>query len=96
MNGSNRIIYNTIILYVKIVVNMFISLWTVPIILRALGQSDYGLYTLVAGVVSMLSFLNDSMTVVVQRYMSVTMGKQDTKKIDDVFNASIKIHFFGR
>lgn len=73
---------------------MFISLWTVPIILRALGQSDYGLYTLVAGVVAMLAFLNDSMTVVVQRFMSVTMGENNIKKLNNVFNASIRIHLF--
>lgn len=82
------------ILYLKIVINMLLSLWTVPIILRALGQSDYGLYSLIAGVVAMLTFLNDSMTLVVQRYMSVTMGTGDIKKLNQVYNASIRIHVF--
>lgn len=92
MNSSNRIIVNTIILYTKIIVNMIISLWTVPLVLRALGQADYGLYNLVAGVVSMLAFLNGSMTVVVQRYMSVTMGTNNTNKLNDVYNVGIRIH----
>lgn len=92
MNSNNRIIVNTIILYTKILIDIFISLWTVPIVLRALGQSDYGLYNLVAGVVAMLSFLNSSMTVVTQRYMSVTMGAKDSKKVNVIYNASIRIH----
>lgn len=92
MNSSNRIIVNTIILYAKIFIDMILALWTVPLVMRALGQSDYGLYNLVAGVVSMLTFLNSSMTVVTQRYMSVTMGKNNLKELNQVFNASIRIH----
>jgi O-antigen/teichoic acid export membrane protein len=71
---------------------MIISLWTVPVILGALGQSDYGLYNLVAGVVAMLTFLNGSMTVVMQRYMSVTMGSGDKVKLNQIYNAGIRIH----
>ena len=72
---------------------MVLSLWTVPLVLRALGQSDYGLYNLVAGVVTMLTFLNSSMTVVTQRYMSVTMGSGNQESLNHVYNASIRIHF---
>jgi len=93
MNSSNRIIYNTIILYAKIFIDMILALWTVPLVMRALGQTDYGLYNLVAGVVAMLTFLNNSMTVVTQRYMSVTMGTNDYVKLNYVYNASIRIHF---
>ena len=92
MNPNNKIIVNTIILYAKIFIDMILALWTVPLVMRALGQSDYGLYNLVAGVVSMLTFLNGSMTVVTQRYMSVTMGKNNLKELNQVYNASIRIH----
>jgi O-antigen/teichoic acid export membrane protein len=92
MKSNNRIIVNTIILYAKILINVVISLWTVPIVLRTLGQSDYGLYSLVAGVIAMLAFLNSSMTVVTQRYMSVTIGKNNLQQLNEVYNASIRIH----
>jgi len=71
---------------------MFISLYTVPLVLRALGASDYGLFNLVAGVIAMLAFLNASMTVSTQRFMSVYMGSGDLTKINAVFNASIVLH----
>lgn len=92
MKAGDRIILNTGILYAKIIVCMVLSLWTVPVTLRALGVSDYGLYNLVAGVVVMLAFLNSSMTVASQRYMSVTMGMKDAGKLNAVYNASIRIH----
>lgn len=92
MNNTNRIIFNTIVLYAKIVIVMIINLWTVPLLLRALGQSDYGIYQLVAGVIAMLSFLNAAMTVSSQRFLSVTMGEKNEKKLNVVYNASIVLH----
>ena len=92
MNKSERVISNTIILYVKILWNVIISLATVPLILKALGTSDYGLYNLVAGVVSMLAFLNASMTVSTQRYLSVAMGKGEDELLTRIFNGAIYLH----
>lgn len=92
MKSNNRIIANTFILYAKIIICMVISLLTVPMVIQALGQSDYGLYNLVAGVIAMLAFLNASMTVVTQRYMSVTLGSGDFPKLNAIYNAGLRIH----
>ena len=88
----NKIVLNTIILYIKIVLNMVLSFISVPIVLRALGAEDYGLYALVAGVVAMLAFLNSSMTVSTQRYLSVTMGTGNVNKVTEVFSCSLYLH----
>ena len=72
---------------------MFINLWTVPLLLRALGQSDYGLYQLVAGVITMLTFINAAMTISTQRYMSVAMGQSDNAtQLNTIYNVSILLH----
>ena len=71
---------------------MAISLVSIPLVLKALGASDYGLYNLVAGVITMLAFLNNSMTVSSQRYMSVAMGEQNEHKINIVYNTSFVLH----
>ena len=92
MTVANRVILNTIILYAKILICMFISLWTVPLVLRALGANDYGLFNLIAGVIAMLSFINGAMTVSTQRYLSVTLGMKDTEEMNYVYNASILLH----
>lgn len=93
MQGTNRIIINTIILYVKIIVCMIISLWTVPLFLQGLGEHDFGVFNLVAGIVAMLAFLNGAMTVSTQRFLSVTIGEKDKNKLLEVFNLSIILHF---
>ena len=80
MKTTTKVFFNTVVLYVKIILSMAIALISVPLVLKALGASDYGVYNLVAGIVAMLTFLNNSMTVSTQRYMSVAMGEGDSKK----------------
>ena len=71
---------------------MLLSLVTVPIILRALGENDYGVYNLVAGIISMLSFLDASMSVATQRYLSVSVGEGNKEKLNEIINTSIFLH----
>lgn len=71
---------------------MLISLISVPLILRALGESDYGVYNLVAGVVSMLAFLNSSMSISTQRFLSVAIGEKNMSRLNEIYNASIVLH----
>ena len=73
---------------------MGISLVTVPLVLHALGQSDFGLYNLIAGIVAMLAFMNGAMTVSTQRYLSVTIGEGNPEKLLQVFNLSLLLHIF--
>ena len=60
MQPGNRVILNTAILYAKMVVSILVGLISTRLVLKALGVEDYGIYNLVAGVVSMLAFLNTS------------------------------------
>lgn len=89
---ANKVIFNTIVLYAKIIITMCISLLTVPMVLRALGESDYGIYNLIAGIVSMLAFLNASMTIATQRYLSVAIGENNSEKLNVIYNTSLCLH----
>ena len=92
MKTTTKVIFNTIVLYAKILASMAIALVSVPLVLKALGASDYGLFNLVAGVVAMLGFLNNSLTVSSQRYMSVAMGEGNVDRINLVYNTSFYLH----
>lgn len=92
MQGVNRIIFNTAVLYAKILICMAISLYTVPLLLHALGDSDYGLFNLIGGIISMLAFMNAAMTLSTQRYLSVTIGEGNHQKLLEVYNISIILH----
>ena len=54
---ANRIIKNTGVLYAKMGITMFISLYTTRLILNSLGASDFGIFNIVGGSIAMLDFL---------------------------------------
>lgn len=92
MNSSKRVMFNSIVLYIKIIITMLISLVSVPMILHALGKSDYGLYNLVAGIIAMLAFLNSSMAITTQRYLSVAIGEKNLDKLNNIYNVALILH----
>jgi len=93
MQSANRIIINTGVLYAQLIIGVIFSLFTTRIVLDALGETDYGIYTLVAGVVSMLGILNSNMANTSMRYMAHSMGSGDKENIKKTFNTTIYLHF---
>ena len=91
-NKVNKVVFNTFVLYAKILLSSLVSLVSVPIVLNSLGQSDYGLFCLIAGVISMLSFFNNSLTVSTQRFMSVSIGENNFEKFNSIYTNSIVLH----
>lgn len=67
--------------YVNMIVGFVVSLISTPIILRLLGQSEYGLYNLVASVVAYLGVLNFGFGSAYVRYFSRYKAKEDQEKI---------------
>ena len=92
MKNSSKVIVNTAIMYFKMLITMIIALFSTRLVLEALGASDYGLFTLVAGIIGALSFLNKSMSTVTQRYLSHTK-KLGHEALNRVFNTSMILHF---
>ncbi len=89
---NKRIAKNTIFLYIRMFVSILISLYTSRKILEALGIEDFGILNVVGGVISMLAFLNGSMSVATQRFLTVELGKKDYDGYNRVFNMSVLIH----
>lgn len=90
---TNKIIVkNTIFLYIRTFVSMLISLYTSRKILEALGISDFGIYNVVGGVITMLTFLNGSMSVATQRFLTVELGRKDKGNYNRIFNMAVLIH----
>ena len=92
MNASNRILINTLAQYARTIINMVLSLYSSRLVMNILGVDDYGVYSLVAGVVSMLSFLTNSLVGSTQRFLSVTQGKGNIEKLKEVFSNSLLLH----
>lgn len=93
MSSNRNIAKNAAFLYIRMFLIMGVTLYTSRIILNALGVSDYGLYTIVAGIVAMFGFINGAMTSSTQRYLSFDIGKKDDEQLKKTFSTSLIIHF---
>ena len=92
MKHANRVVKNTMFLYMKMGITIFSSLYTTRLILQALGSNDFGIYSLVTGLISMLLFFNNAMSISSQRFMSYAKGKNDLLEEKSVFNVSFILH----
>ena len=92
MKAGSRIIKNTGILYARMAITVFISLYATRLILNALGVTDFGIFNVVAGAISMLTFLNSAMASATQRFMSYAEGAGDFDKVKNIFNVSVVLH----
>lgn len=91
MANNGQIARNTIFLYIRMVVVMCITLYTTRMILHVLGVDDYGIYSVVCGFVSMLGFLNTSITNATQRYYNYQIGQGQIDSVKSVFTSALLI-----
>lgn len=71
---------------------MGVQLYTVRVVYKTLGSTDYGLYTVVGGIVTMFSFLSSIMINASQRYFSIEIGKGDFVQLKKVFSLTLIIY----
>lgn len=92
MDAANkRIAKNTIYMYIRLFTTIVIGLYTSRVVLQVLGVSDYGLYSVVGGVLSMFAFISGSLGQATSRFLNTEMGKVDGD-VNRVFNVNIALH----
>lgn len=89
--NNKRIAKNTLYLYLRMLIVMAISLYTVRAILDILGVVDYGIYNVVGGVVTMFAFMNKTLSTSSQRYFSVTLAKDDKNDLRRMFSLNLTV-----
>lgn len=93
-NRSKRIAKNTLFMYFRMLFLMFVSFFTVRVVLKNLGVENYGIYNLIAGVVVLFNFISNSSSAATSRYLNFALGENDDVKANNVYSASLLIHFF--
>lgn len=58
MSKSQRIIRNSLLLYLRMGIVMIVTLYTSRKVLELLGIDDFGLYNTIGGVVLIFTFVN--------------------------------------
>lgn len=78
MNNSSELKIGSILSYLQMILSIVIGLVYSPIMIRLLGQSEFGLYNTVASTISLLSILNLGFSASYIRYYSKYRVLEDT------------------
>lgn len=89
LEDNKRLAKNTIVLYFRTIIVMFVSLYVSRIILTALGVNDYGIYNVVGSIVVLFSFLSRALVQASQRFITFELGSGVLGNVNKVFNVCI-------
>ena len=91
LHKGHRIAKNTMMLYVRMFVLMLVGLYTSRVVLNALGETDYGVYSVVGGVVAMFTMISGALNSAVSRFITFELGKGDPVRLNMVYSTSVNI-----
>lgn len=92
MDGSQHIVRNTGFLYFRMIVMMFITFFTSRILLKSLGIDDYGLFSVIVGIVGLLASLRGAFSSSIQRFLNYEMGLNGHLNLQKIYSMGINIH----
>jgi O-antigen/teichoic acid export membrane protein len=87
--NNKRIAKNTLLLYFRMLLIMAVSLYTVRIVLHALGAVDYGIYNVAGGVVTMFAFFSGTMASASQRFFAFELGRNNITQLKKTFSMTM-------
>ena len=91
-SDKRRIAKNSIYLYMRMTLMMGVSLYTSRVILENLGIEDFGIFSVVGGLAVLFSFFNNALNGSTQRFLTVSIGKNDMIETKNVFSMSMNCH----
>lgn len=91
-NTNKALIINSAILYVRLFFMTICGLLTTRFALKALGINDFGLFSLLGGIITFIAIFNTVMMSTSNRFISMAIGRNDINEINAQFNISLIIH----
>lgn len=91
-DNNKRIAKNTLFLYIRQIFVMVVALYTSRVVLATLGETDYGIYNVVGGIVTLFTFLNFAMGCATNRFITFQLGKKDANGVNVAFSNAVVIH----
>ena len=92
MNDNKRIAINSVVIFLRLCVVSMVNIIASRVVLDALGASDFGLYNVVGGIVTLLNVVNTAMLATTYRYLAFEIGKKGGGNPNKIFNTSLLIH----
>lgn len=90
-SNRKRIARNTLFLYSRMFLIMLVSLYASRVTLKVLGVDDFGIYQTVAGAVTFLAFLSNSLGSGTSRFLTYEMGKENPR-LSTLFSTVMAAH----
>ncbi|MCL2390717.1 MAG: polysaccharide biosynthesis protein [Endomicrobia bacterium] len=87
-----RIAVNTIMLYVRTLVIIFINLYISRMLLALLGMENFGIVSVITSAVVIITFLNGSLSGAASRFLTYEIGLGNPDKLKSVFSAVLTVH----
>ena len=93
ISNNKSLAKNTLYLYLRTFITMIVGLYASRIVLQVLGASDFGLYNVVGGVLTMFTMISSALQVGTQRFLSFALGESDDEKLKKTFSIALGLHF---
>lgn len=90
-SNNKKIVKNTVLLYVRMLLLMAVSFYTSRVILDTLGVDDYGIYNLIGGFITLFSFISSALVSAIQRYFNVALGHRDDEQFKRIYSMGIMV-----
>lgn len=78
-------------MYIRLITTMVIGLYVSRLAIALLGVSDYGLFSVVGGVLAMFTFISGSLASATSRFFNIEMGKKGGD-VNASFNINLVLH----
>ncbi|WP_407483470.1 hypothetical protein [Elizabethkingia meningoseptica] len=96
MSNRKTLTTNSLILSLRMLVSMVIALFTSRLILGNLGEIDYGIYNVLAGVIALFSFIQTALVGATSRFLTFQLGAESGNSgFKNLLNASVVIHILA-
>lgn len=93
--NNRRIAKNTVMLYIRMAVMCAISLYTSRVVLQSLGVSDYGIFSVVGGIIGVLNYVNTLLAGGTSRFITIALGSGDDKMLRRNFSTALFLCLFS-
>ena len=99
MTGENqeiktkRVVKNAFLLYTRMFFVLIVSLFTNRLILKQLGVTDFGIYSVVGGIVVLFNVLCASFSASTSRFYAFCLGRNDFETLRKYYLSSQSLHW---
>lgn len=92
MSRNSKIVKNTGLLYLRMSFILIVNLITVRLVFRGLGDIDYGIFTVITGIVIIFQSVSSILATSTQRFYSYALGEGNLEKVSHIYTASIHLY----